>query len=81
MGAGPNGLVAACTLARAGVKVLVLEANPERAGGALGSEQATLPGFVRDAGAAFFPFAQASPAFRSLDLGAHGLRWTFAPTG
>jgi phytoene dehydrogenase-like protein len=81
MGAGPNGLVAACTLARAGVKVLVLEANPERAGGALGSEQATLPGFVRDAGAAFFPLAQASPAFRSLDLGAHGLRWTFAPTG
>jgi phytoene dehydrogenase-like protein len=79
IGAGPNGLAAACTLARAGLAVLVLEANPERPGGALASEQATLPGFVHDVGAAFFPFAQASPAFRALDLGSHGLRWTFAP--
>lgn len=79
IGSGPNGLVAACVLARAGMKVLVLEAHPDRPGGALGSEEATLPGFVHDVGAAFFPFAQASPAFRSLDLAAHGLRWTFAP--
>ena len=79
IGAGPNGLVAACTLARAGLKVLVVEAHPERPGGALAHEQATLPGFLHDVGAAFFPFAQISPAFRSLDLAKHGLRWTFAP--
>ena len=79
IGSGPNGLAAACVLARAGVKVLVLEAHPSRAGGAVGSEEATLPGFVHDVGAAFFPFAQASPAFRSLDLARHGLAWTFAP--
>ena len=78
IGAGPNGLTAACVLARAGLSVLVLEAHPERPGGALASEEATLPGHVHDVGAAFFPFAQASPAFRELDLGAHGLRWTFA---
>jgi phytoene dehydrogenase-like protein len=79
IGAGPNGLAAACVLARAGLSVLVVEAHPERPGGALASETATLPGFVHDVGAAFFPFAQASPAFRDLALDEHGLRWTFAP--
>ncbi|MCB9750193.1 MAG: NAD(P)/FAD-dependent oxidoreductase [Myxococcales bacterium] len=75
VGAGPNGLVAACMLARAGLRVLVLEANPARAGGALGSEEATLPGYVHDVGAAFFPFARASPAFADLDLEGAGLEW------
>jgi len=79
IGAGPNGLAAACLLARAGLDVLVVEAHPERPGGALASEQGTLPGYVHDVGAAFFPFAQISPAFRDLALHEHGLRWTFAP--
>jgi phytoene dehydrogenase-like protein len=55
IGSGPNGLVAACVLAGAGMDVLVLEAHPERAGGAVGSEAATRPGYVHDVGAAFFP--------------------------
>jgi phytoene dehydrogenase-like protein len=75
IGAGPNGLVAGCVLAKKGLRVLVLEANPKRPGGALGSEEATLPGFVHDVGASFFPFAKASPAFRALDLAAHGVTW------
>ena len=75
IGSGPNGLVAACVLARAGLDVLVLEAHPTRAGGAVGSEESTLPGFVHDVGAAFFPWAALSPAFRSLKLEEHGLRW------
>jgi phytoene dehydrogenase-like protein len=73
IGSGPNGLVAACMLARAGLRVLVCEANPHRWGGALGSEEATLPGFVHDVGAAFFPFPRLSPAFRALDLEGQGL--------
>jgi phytoene dehydrogenase-like protein len=78
IGSGPNGLVAACVLARAGLDVLVLEAHETRAGGAVGSEEATRPGFVHDVGAAFFPWGTLSPAFRDLPLAEHGLRWRWA---
>jgi phytoene dehydrogenase-like protein len=74
IGAGPNGLVAAATLARQGWSVLVLEAKG-RPGGALYSESSTLPGYLHDVGAAFFPFADHSPALRSLDLPGAGLEW------
>jgi phytoene dehydrogenase-like protein len=77
IGAGPNGLVAAATLARRGWKVLVLEAK-DRPGGALYSEELTLPGYLHDVGAAFFPFAESSQAFRSLDLAGAGLEWRHA---
>jgi phytoene dehydrogenase-like protein len=78
IGAGPNGLVAAATLARHGWSVLVLEAQ-DRPGGAVWSVESTLPGFIHDVGAAFFPFGQHSPAFRWLDLAGAGLRWAHAP--
>ncbi|MBL8742437.1 MAG: NAD(P)/FAD-dependent oxidoreductase, partial [Myxococcales bacterium] len=76
IGAGPNGLVAAVELGRAGFDVLVLEAN-ERAGGALGTVESTLPGFRHDIGAAFFPFAKHSPAFQALKLEDVGLRFKY----
>ncbi|MGK0361954.1 MAG: phytoene dehydrogenase-like protein [Bradymonadia bacterium] len=78
IGSGPNGLVAANRLADAGRKVLVLEAHAERAGGAVGSVECTLPGFVHDVGAGFFPFSGVSPAFKAMNLGAHGLAWADA---
>ena len=78
IGSGPNGLVAANTLARWGFKVLVVEANPRRAGGALSSEALTLPGFVHDVGGGFFPFGSTSPAFQALDLPGAGVEWLHA---
>ena len=50
VGAGPNGLVAALTLARQGRRVLLVEAA-DRVGGALRTEELTLPGFRHDVGA------------------------------
>ena len=75
IGSGPNGLTAACALAKRGHRVLVLETNPRRPGGAVGSEEWTRPGFVHDVGAGFFPFGRSSPAFRALDLEGAGLVW------
>lgn len=77
IGAGPNGLVAAAALARHGWRVAVFETQP-RPGGALGSRELTLPGYIHDVGAGFFPFAD-SPAFRALDLTGAGLEWVNAP--
>jgi phytoene dehydrogenase-like protein len=78
IGSGPNGLTAAATLARHGWSVLVLEAQ-SRPGGAAYSQESTLPGFLHDVGAAFFPFANDSPAFQFLDLVGAGLEWRNAP--
>src|SRR3954465_8656512 len=77
IGAGPNGLVAACTLADAGWDVVVLEAA-DRVGGAVKSER-RVPGYVHDMYSAFYPLAAASPVLAKLGLDDHGLRWRHAP--
>jgi phytoene dehydrogenase-like protein len=74
VGSGPNGLSAAITMARSGWRVLVLEAA-ERPGGAVATEELTLPGFLHDTYSAVYPAAAASPVFARLALERHGLRW------
>jgi phytoene dehydrogenase-like protein len=74
VGAGPNGLVAAITLARDGKRVLLVEAN-EAVGGGARSAELTLPGFVHDLGSAIHPLGVGSPALRGLPLAEHGLDW------
>jgi phytoene dehydrogenase-like protein len=76
VGAGPNGLAAAVTLARAGRSVLLLEASPT-VGGGVRSAELTLPGFVHDVCSAVHPSGAASPFFRALPLREHGLEWIF----
>jgi phytoene dehydrogenase-like protein len=78
VGAGPNGLAAAITIARAGRSVVVYEASPT-AGGGVRSAELTLPGFSHDPCSAIHPTALASPFFRSLDLASHGLEWVHSP--
>jgi len=78
VGSGPNGLTAAITLARAGWSVLVLEAAA-RAGGAVATEELTLPGFRHDTFSAVYPAAAASPVFAQMPLERHGLRWVHPP--
>jgi phytoene dehydrogenase-like protein len=72
VGSGPNGLAAAITLAREGLSVRVLEAQPTP-GGAVRSADLTRPGFTHDLGAAVFAFLPASPLFRTLPLADYGL--------
>jgi len=78
VGAGPNGLAAACVLARAGRKVLLVEAR-DTVGGGVSSAALTLPGFTHDLGSAVHPFGVASPVFRTLGLQRYGLRWAHPP--
>lgn len=74
IGAGPNGLMAAVTIARAGRSVAVFEAAPTP-GGATRTAELTEPGFRHDVCSAVHPMGVASPAFTSIDLARHGLRW------
>ncbi|MGH7501114.1 MAG: phytoene desaturase family protein [Longimicrobiales bacterium] len=78
VGAGPNGLAAAVTLAQAGWSVEVREAKDTIGGGAR-TEALTLPGFLHDVCSAVHPTAAMSPFLRSLDLEADGLDWAHAP--
>ncbi|WP_156760817.1 phytoene desaturase family protein [Microbacterium karelineae] len=82
VGSGPNGLVAAVTLAEAGWRVVVMEAQ-ETPGGGLRTAETTLPGFRHDLCASNHPMAMASPAFRALGLEREGLEFaqTDVPLG
>jgi phytoene dehydrogenase-like protein len=74
IGSGPNGLAAAIRLAEAGRSVLVLEAA-DAFGGAVRTEELTLPGFRHDTFSAVHPAAAASPVWARMPLAGHGLEW------
>jgi phytoene dehydrogenase-like protein len=74
IGAGPNGLAAAITLARAGRSVRVYEVAPT-AGGGTRTAELTLPGFRHDVCSTILPLTVASPFFRTIDLAARGVEF------
>jgi phytoene dehydrogenase-like protein len=72
VGAGPNGLAAALTLARAGRSVRVYEGAPTIGGGTR-TQELTLPGFRHDVCSTIVPLTLASPFFRTMDWAALGV--------
>ncbi|HET7038106.1 MAG TPA: NAD(P)/FAD-dependent oxidoreductase [Thermomicrobiaceae bacterium] len=78
VGAGPNGLAAAITLAEAGLPVTLYEAGAT-VGGGMRTAELTLPGFRHDICSAIVPLALASPFFRRLPLERLGTRFIQPP--
>jgi len=76
VGAGPNGLAAAITIAQAGLRVHVIEAA-DTVGGGTRTAELTLPGVQHDVCSGFHPFGVASRFFASLPLHEHGLEWVW----
>ena len=74
VGAGPNGLAAAVTLAQHGHGVHVLE-GADDIGGGTRSRHLTVPGVLHDTCSAIHPLASASPFLTSLPLARCGLEW------
>lgn len=74
VGAGPNGLTAAVTLAQAGLSVRVYEGAATVGGGARTAEL-TLPGFRHDPCSAVHPLGIGSPVLAGLGLERFGLSW------
>ncbi len=83
VGAGPNGLTAAAYLARAGARVIVLEARFER-GGTLASDDYSTP-FTYNLAQFLLPAGADTPPYRDLALADHAVAFvepevTFATT-
>ena len=77
IGAGHNSMVCAGYLARAGLRVLVLEAE-DQPGGNTRTEQLTLPGFAHDSCSSAHVLIQNNPLIRDDELGLmseHGLHY------
>ncbi|MDY6861449.1 MAG: NAD(P)/FAD-dependent oxidoreductase [Thermodesulfobacteriota bacterium] len=76
IGAGHNGLTCGAYLARAGVKVAVLERRHNIGGGCC-TEEMTLPGFKHNLHSAMHSWIFAGPVFKDLELEKIGARYVF----
>jgi phytoene dehydrogenase-like protein len=74
IGAGPNGLITAAYLARAGLKVALVERRYE-IGGGLATEEVLFPGFYSNIHAVYHMMVDYMPVLRDFDLRRQGLVW------
>src|SRR4051812_5659953 len=76
VGSGVNGLACGALLARAGWSVCVLERG-DRLGGAIRTEELTVPGFVHEVFSSWHPLFVGSPAYERLgdELRARGVEY------
>jgi phytoene dehydrogenase-like protein len=75
IGAGHNGLTCAAYLARAGLKIAVVERNAE-IGGGCNTEEVTLPGFKHNLHSNYH-FFEEGPVPRDLQLERYGLKYIY----
>ena len=74
IGAGPNGLITATYLAKAGLKVALIERRYE-IGGGLATEEILYPGYYSNIHAIYHMMVDYMPVLRDFDLARHGLVW------
>jgi phytoene dehydrogenase-like protein len=74
IGAGPNGLITAAYLARAGLDVAVLEERFEMGGG-LATEETLFPGYLTNTHAVYHMMVDYMPPIRDFDLDERNLTW------
>ena len=74
IGAGPNGLITAAYLAKAGLKVALVERRYE-IGGGLATEEILFPGYYSNIHAVYHMMVDFMPVLRDFDLSRHGLVW------
>jgi len=74
VGAGPNGLITAAYLARAGAKVAVVERRYE-VGGGLATEEILFPCYYSNMHAIYHMMVDYMPVMQDFNLGRHALTW------
>jgi phytoene dehydrogenase-like protein len=74
IGGGPNGLTTAAYLAKAGLKVTLLERRYE-AGGGLATEEIMFPGYYANTHATYHMMVDYMPALTDFDLSVHTLQF------
>ena len=70
VGGGHNGLITACYLSKAGLKVCVVEQNNKLGGGVM-TRELIAPGFLNDICSVAHTLLQANPLLRNDELGLH----------